>query len=140
MPVMRKRGLDDWLYGIGWLLIPVSVMVCRLYERAGGWSGRLFCPVDRILGIYCPGCGGTRAVWLLFHGRPMMSVWYHPFVLYTAVLYAAFMISQTFARLTGYRWGNGMVFREWYLYGGVAVIAVNFVLKNVLRLVWHIYL
>lgn len=132
------------------------------------------CIWDKMLGIYCPGCGGTRAVLALLQGKPLLSLWYHPFVLYAAVLYAGFMISHTAAgfwnlygrirqkravvliRVLVHRrtaepmransgsrcftisvnaaTAYGMKFHPWYLYVGVALIVINFIFKNVLRL------
>ena len=139
------------------------------------------CIWDKMLGIYCPGCGGTRAVLALLQGRPLLSLWYHPFVLYAAVLYACFMLSHTAAgfwrlccrirqeravvsirvlmhhRTAGTDEGKikeadalpfqstkrqlyGMKFHPWYLYVGVALILINFIFKNVLRLGFHIFM
>lgn len=133
------------------------------------------CIWDKMLGIYCPGCGGTRAVLALLQGKLLLSLWYHPFVLYAAVLYAGFMLSHTAAgfwnlygrirqkravvliralvhrRTAGTDEGKiqetdalpfqstqrqlcGMKFHPWYLYVGVALIVINFIFKNVLRL------
>ena len=44
------------------------------------------CLFHLITGLYCPGCGGTRAARYLLHGQIMKSFWYHPLVLYMAVV------------------------------------------------------
>lgn len=44
------------------------------------------CMFHTITGLYCPGCGGTRAVKQLLHGNLLMSFQYHPLVLYTAAV------------------------------------------------------
>lgn len=90
--------------------------------------------------IYCPGCGGTRAVKALLRGDILMSLWYHPLVPYGAVIYGSFMISQTFARLTGYRYTRGVRFHSWYLYLAIVIMVLNWIGKNLLRLVWNINL
>lgn len=91
-------------------------------------------------GIYCPGCGGTRAVKALFEGKFLLSLWYHPLVLYSIVLYGIFIVSQTFAKITRYRYTRGVPFYNWYLYVAVIILAVNFIVKNVLRITANIYL
>ena len=49
---------------------------------------------------YCPGCGGTRAAYALLCGKPLLSLYYHPIVLYTVVVGAAFLVTQTIGRLS----------------------------------------
>lgn len=45
------------------------------------------CAFHSLTGLYCPGCGGTRAVTELLYGDLRMSFQYHPLVLYTAVVF-----------------------------------------------------
>ncbi|MCQ2385979.1 MAG: DUF2752 domain-containing protein [Clostridia bacterium] len=41
----------------------------------------IFCPVARLFHFYCPGCGGTRAVFALLRGQVLRSFLFHPGVL-----------------------------------------------------------
>ena len=41
--------------------------------------------------IYCPGCGGTRAIKALFRGHFIKSFWYHPFVIYAVLIAGLFL-------------------------------------------------
>ena len=43
-------------------------------------------------GLYCPGCGGTRAVKSLLRGDLIRSFLFHPFVPYSAIMYIVFML------------------------------------------------
>lgn len=43
------------------------------------------CLFYRATGIYCPGCGGTRAVKYLLEGKLLKSLWYHPLVGYVVL-------------------------------------------------------
>lgn len=83
-------------------------------------------------GYYCFGCGGTRAVNALLHGRILKSLHYHPFVLYAAVLYVLFMVSHTLNILTKGK-VSAMRFRPGYFYFGAALIILQCLVKNFLK-------
>ena len=81
--------------------------------------------------IYCPGCGGTRALTALAHGQVVRSMYYHPAVPFAAVSAGGYLASQTVWRLRGRR---GWVLR-WdirWLYAFLVLLAVNCALRNLL--------
>ena len=90
------------------------------------------------LGGYCPGCGGTRAIAFLLHGDFLHSLIYHPVVPYAFVLCTWFMISQTIERLSKGRLRIGMHFREVFLWIALAIIIINFIVKNAALLFFQI--
>lgn len=57
------------------------------------------CAFHMLTGLYCPGCGGTRAVKMLLHGNLRMSFQYHPLVLYTAAVVLLEMASWGASRI-----------------------------------------
>lgn len=129
----RQLTLEDILYRTGLAALAAGCIVIPLYFC--GALKRLEmppCVYYACLHIYCPGCGGTRAVEALLHGRILESVWYHPVVLYTAIVFGGFMLTQSLERL-GVRSIRGWSFHEWHLYGAVAILAGNFLLKNLLQ-------
>jgi len=95
------------------------------------------CVFATYLQMYCPGCGGTRAVEALLHGHILESVWYHPIVLYTVFVFGGFMLTQGLERL-GVRYVRGWKYHDWHLYGAVIVLVCNFLFKNLLRWIWGI--
>ena len=95
------------------------------------------CPARLYLHLYCPGCGGSRALHLFLQGRFLMSFLYHPIVLYVALIYIPFMVTQTLEYVTKGKI-RGMLMRMGYLYGALAVIGINWVVKNVLLIGWGI--
>lgn len=129
----KQRSLEDELYIIGFIALVLGVLGAFLFLKIvlPNMPERP-CIIFEYLGVYCPGCGGTRAVIQLLHGRFLKSVWYHPLVMYGVVLYVCFMISHTLRKLHITK--NGMKFKEGYLYGALVVLGLNFVLKNVLKL------
>lgn len=138
--IKKSASLEDYLYLTGWVFLLIGSICIFLYyhmivPRLLGYT----CVVYRLFGIYCPGCGGTRAVSALLAGNPLLATWYHPLVTYTVVIFGGFMLTQTLARLHigGIK---GWKFHEWHLYVAVAIMIGNFLLKNVLLLGFHISL
>lgn len=68
----------------------------------------------------------------LIQGKFLDSLYYHPLVLYGAVLYLAFMLSQTVALLSRGRL-KGLRFHQWFLFGAVFLIVLNCLIKNILK-------
>ncbi|MEG2700204.1 MAG: DUF2752 domain-containing protein [Hungatella sp.] len=92
------------------------------------------CLFQLITGLYCPGCGGTRAVRYLLHGQLQKSIQYHPLVLYMALV----------ALLEGGSWalakicGNPKLYIRHYevaTYIGIVIIVFNFCWKNYMLVV-----
>ena len=87
------------------------------------------CLFHLMTGLYCPGCGGTRAVRALFRGDLAMSFQYHPLVLYMAAVILAEVVSFGIARATkNPRWFLGHVLG--FVYIGVGIILANWIFKN----------
>lgn len=124
------------LYIIGWILIlflAAVTAVCAGYPKIVE-KYLPTCLFWRITGLYCPGCGGTRAMIALQQGKLIHSFLYHPFVIYTVLIGGWFMISQTIQRLTKGRCAIGMKYRDGYLWVALALVIINFVVKNLLLL------
>lgn len=123
-----KSNVEKTLYKIGWILLPVMTAFFLLYRYLP--FRHIPCMLLYTAGIYCPGCGGTRAVFALLHGHILKALYYHPFVPYCAVLYTWFMISHTLEYLTKGRLSIGLKFRPIYLYIGLGIILANWGLRN----------
>lgn len=89
------------------------------------------CGFRLITGYYCPGCGGTRAVRSFFAGKFITSFFYHPFVVYCVIIMAVFMITNTIQLLSRNKWKIGLKYRHGYIYGGIVVIIVNWIVQNI---------
>ena len=87
------------------------------------------CLFHLMTGLYCPGCGGTRAVRALLRGDLAMSFQYHPLVLYMAAVILTEAVSFGIARATkNPRWFLGHVLG--FVYIGVGIILANWIFKN----------
>ena len=84
------------------------------------------CMFHKLTGLYCPGCGGTRAVEAFFKGKWIRSFLYHPLVPYGVIIYAWYMGSHTIQMVSGGRIKSGMHYRDAYLW-----------IKNMALIVFH---
>lgn len=116
-------GASVWVH-----LVPVP------FGQGGG------CLMQETLGLYCPGCGGTRAVMALLLLHPLLSLYFHPLVGYAALLFSAYLITNTAEYLSRGRWRIGLHYHSWFAYGGFGIVLVNWILKNVLLVFFGIRL
>lgn len=128
----QELSTEEVLYRTGLSMIPVGIFLgCVALKWIIPHLPDSECAVHKFLGVYCPGCGGTRAVIALLHGEFLKSAWYHPFVMYTVLMYVWFMLSHTLEKLHISPF-KGIKFEPWIMYGMLVMIGLNFVLKNVL--------
>lgn len=135
----REKRERQSLYIIGWML-PLAVIAYKIFNYFTGkhmYQLMLPCFFHEFTGLYCPGCGGTRAVELLLSGHLLASFYYHPLVLYGGGLYLWFMFSNTVEFLSKERINIGMRYRKWYVVLGIVILILNFVIKNGAMLIWH---
>lgn len=134
------KKADDGFYLAGWGGIAAVILLMIIKKVTGFNVLRLLgpCMLHLLTGYYCPGCGGTRAVYALLRGEVWRSFCYHPFVLYVAVVGGWFMVSQTIERLSRGRIKIGLHFREIYMWVALGIIVVNFLVKNAALLIWHV--
>ncbi len=97
------------------------------------------CFIYSTTGFFCPGCGGTRAFIYLIHGRFIKSFIYHPFVIYAFIIGAVFYVSQTLRYLTHGK-VKGIHFRIIFIFIGIFIIVINWLVKNIALLFWSINL
>lgn len=132
------REEENWLYWAGVLMLPIiaisAIVVAKWVVPNFEQAECLFWYLWR---AYCPGCGGTRSLLALMEGDILLSIWYHPLIMYGITFYALFIITHTLEKLH-VPFVKGMRFRVWYLYGALILLLVNCVFKNVLNFVFGI--
>lgn len=139
----EKKSYD--LCRISWCLIGLGILGCFII-RISDFPIELLlkrqppCLFHTIFGLYCPGCGGTRAVLALLKGHILQSVWYHPIVVYTVILYGWYLVSNTIEWLSKKKIPIGSRYHRWYGISAVVLVIVNCLLRNLLLLVFDITL
>lgn len=129
----RELTLEEELYRAGLIFLVVGIVSTYgalkwIFPHLKGTE----CIFQKLFGVYCPGCGGTRALIAFLHGQFVESFLYHPIVMYTAVMFGWFMLSHTMEKLH-FPVIRGMAFRTWHMYGALVLIIVNCLLRNILK-------
>ena len=135
-----EKSLEDELYFYGLIAFVFIVLGgILLYVTEARVIKFPPCVFNTVTGLYCPGCGGTRAVRALLHGHLIKSVWYHPFVAYGVAVYAVFMVSHTIRKFINHN-VKGMKYRNVYIYIWLAILILNFIIRNILLIKFGIAL
>lgn len=97
-------------------------------------GGGLPCLFYTLTGLYCPGCGGTRAVRALLAGHPLLSFLYHPLVLYCAAV-ALWFLGSYFLYWRTKKEKYRLFLEPRIIYVGIGITILNVVVKDGL-LIW----
>ena len=131
----KDASQDNNFYILGWCCIGLAIGIVVLNDVFHIQLANLMppCLFHKITGLYCLGCGGTRAVFALVRGNIIKSLFYHPMVPYAAIVGGWFMISQTIDRLLRHKFPSidfAMHFRLVYIWIGVGLAVLNCLWKN----------
>lgn len=67
---------------LAWLAVAVVLAFCGYVYFHSPFEGRVtMCTFHAVTGLDCPGCGMTRAGYLLLHGHPIAALKQNPFIL-----------------------------------------------------------
>ncbi len=98
------------------------------------WLKKLFglgvpCLFHSLTGLYCPGCGGTRAIRSMLRGDLRMSFQYHPLVLYAVFVLFLEIILRIAMKgkkpFMDHRRADRIL-----ILAGAAIVAANWIFKN----------
>ncbi len=100
--------------------------MCFYQENSPG------CLMKEHFHLYCPGCGGTRALDAFLHGNLITSAMYHPFFVYLLFFFLSYYIPSIlmFSGILKKRI-NYMIY-IYILAGLLAVVIINSVVRNLL--------
>ena len=130
---MDRQMTDREAYPAAWATLVSLGLGGLLWNYALGAPTISRCWIWEHWRIYCPGCGGTRAVSALAQGQILRALYCHAPVVAAIVLAAVYMISQTVWRL---RNKQGWVLHYDPRWPGVlaGLLLGNCVLRNILWL------
>ena len=132
--------IDRYMYIIGWIAVALFGGYFLLAALTGFDLAKHLppCGFHLLTGYYCPGCGGTRAVWALLHLQLWRSFCYHPMVPYGAALYVWFMISHTIEKLSRHRLCVGMKWNPGWLWAVLVLLVLNVLVKDSALFFFHV--
>ena len=139
-PTGRWRDDDSW-YVVCLLCAGLGVAAALVYVFAPSFYSLpvFICPIHFLTGYYCPGCGGSRAFFLLLHTDIIGSAVHNAAVTYGIIVGALYFISQTAHRL-GARRLPLMRHRTYRLVIMGALFIINCIVKNAALLIWGVRL
>ncbi|MDO5519726.1 MAG: DUF2752 domain-containing protein [bacterium] len=132
---MKEMDTEKGLYIIGLCALILGLLFCLITTLFSIHPSTILgdkmgiCPFYRMTGWLCPGCGGTRSFYFFLHGQFIKSFRFNAFVFYFMFCYVVFMISQTIRIFTKNRY-HGIRFRLRYIYIGVIIAVIQFLIKN----------
>ena len=120
-----------------WLLFQIPFLIFVLlyalaYRHAQAIGSAFFsCRIARELHIYCPGCGGSRALSALLRGKFFSSLRY-----YVPLPLAAFLLLLSDLRMLLFLFGKGSFPSRRFGYGAtilcIAAVLLQCIIRNVL--------
>lgn len=96
------------------------------------------CIFNKVTGLCCPGCGGTRAFRALLHGQILRSIYDYPPLIFGVVVYIIFMVRCFLYRHFGIRKSrDGAVVKYMYIFIGLMI--VQWIVKLVAQICFDYY-
>ena len=139
-PCNRLGNTDKLLYEFGLVALGIGIAAVLLYFCTGINVLRLDypCIFNKVTGLCCPGCGGTRAFRALLHGQILRSIYDYPPLIFGVVVYIIFMVRCFLYRHFGIRKSrDGAVVKYMYIFIGLMI--VQWIVKLVAQLCFGYY-
>lgn len=127
---MKLKTKDDYIFVSLLITSIIIIFFVLLYKYIFNNSFSISsCFFYEHLGIYCPGCGCTRAFLSLLNFDFALSLYYNPVVLYCAIIVILYFITQTIDRIFKHS-KYLMPYSNWYGYVGIFIMIAHCVYKN----------
>jgi len=129
---MKDKNAKDYTYYSIMIMYIILIIGYLLYRYVFYNMVKIpECTTYKLFGIYCPGCGGTRAVITLFNGKFIASFLYNPIVFCFFIITAIYLISNSLARILK-KDNLRIPFYKEFGYILLFILIVNCIVKNFL--------
>lgn len=131
----KERSSDDYLYITSLIVVAILLVGALLYQKfLKDFISLPTCFFYSHYGIFCPGCGCTRAFVSLLKGNFIVSFLYNPTVIYAAIMTLIYLLTQTIKRITkGKTWA--LSYQPFYVYLGITILMGTCLFKNMIYLI-----
>lgn len=123
----RKFNYTFIAVSITYILILLGIFIYFFYLN--DYFSIPTCPIYTNLGIYCPACGGTRAVISLLHFDFLSSILFNPIVIYTLFFSTLYIITELINIIFHKKLNINF---NLIIKIGIIIIVVNCIIKNIL--------
>ena len=135
---MKKLMPGQLFYRIMTACLCFGIVFFIIYHfHPFSFSSKSPCFMNAVCHLYCPGCGGTRALYAMLTGHLIVSLRCNPLVMYMVFLFLYYYIGTT---LSVRNKGRKIYFKPgwWMLVVLVGLLFWTFILRNILAVTWGI--
>ena len=131
---MNDNKQDDIMYTTVLIFIIILIICTVVYNNfLKEYIQIPKCIFYNDFGIYCPGCGCTRAFVSLSKLDFIESIKHNPTVLYASILVVIYLITQTIARIFKNKKIYTLKYNVIYIYIGIAMLLITCIIKNIIK-------
>lgn len=130
----KEKNLNDYVYISVIITVLLLIMFYIIYVAIG--KPPIFnCWIYEKFGIYCPGCGCTRALVNLFQGNIIKSLYYNPTVLYAIIVLSIYLVGNTIAKVLKKDSRYILKYTPILIYVGIFILIGTCIIKNLLKFI-----
>lgn len=131
-----KQKQDDPFYIPIIIVVFILIFSCIIYRV---WLKKYIsiptCYFYSYWGVFCPGCGCTRAFIYLLKGDIIKSLSYNPTVIYASFMTIIYLTTQTLSRILKRKKLWKLEYNPIYLYIGIAILITTCIIKNIIKFI-----
>ena len=130
----KEKNLNDYVY-ISVIITVLSLILFYIIYVLIGKPPIFNCWIYENFGIYCPGCGCTRALVNLFQGNIIKSLYYNPTVLYAVIVLIIYLVGNTIAKVLKKDSKYILKYTPILIYVGIFILISTCIVKNLLKII-----
>ena len=130
----KEKNLNDYVYISVIITVLLLILFYIIYVLIG--KPPIFnCWIYENFGIYCPGCGCTRALINLVQGNIIKSLYYNPTVLYAVIVLIIYLVGNTIAKVLKKDSKYILKYTSILIYVGIFILISICIVKNFLKII-----